>query len=41
MITGRKRLPLDRIPPKMASVARAAFLLGCGALVAAALATYL
>jgi cytochrome b len=41
MITGRKRLPPDRRPPKMASAARAAFLLGCSALAAAALATYL
>ena len=41
MITGCKRLPLDRKPPKMASAARAAFLLGCSALAAAALATYL
>jgi cytochrome b len=41
MITGRKRLPLDGKPPKMASAARAAFLLGCSALAAAALATYL
>jgi cytochrome b len=41
MITGRKRLPLDRKPPKLACAARAAFLLGCSALAAAALATYL
>jgi cytochrome b len=41
MITGRKSLPLDRKPPKLASAARAAFLLGCSALAAAALATYL
>jgi cytochrome b len=41
MITGRKRLPLDRKQPKLASAARAAFLLGCSALAAAALATYL
>jgi cytochrome b len=41
MITGRKTMPLDRKPPKMASAARAAFLLGCSALAAAALAIYL
>jgi cytochrome b len=41
MITGRKSLPLDRKPPELASAARAAFLLGCSALAAAALATYL
>ena len=41
MITGCKRLPTDTKAPQLASVARAAFLLGCGALAAAALANYL
>jgi cytochrome b len=41
MITGRKALPRDTRPPRLASAARAALLLGCSALVAAALATYL
>jgi cytochrome b len=41
MITGRKRLPADTKAPQLASAARAAFLLGCSALAAAALATYL
>jgi cytochrome b len=41
MITGCKTLPQDTKPPRLASAARAAFLLGCSALAAAALATYL
>ena len=41
MITGCKSLPADTKAPQLASAARAAFLLGCGALAAAALATYL
>ena len=41
MITGRKTLPRDTKSPRLASIARAAFLLGCSALAAAALATYL
>jgi cytochrome b len=41
MITGCKSLPADTRAPRLASTARAAFLLGCGALAAAALATYL
>jgi cytochrome b len=41
MITGRKTVAQDTKPPKLASAARAAFLLGCSALAAAALATYL
>jgi len=41
MITGYKTLPRDTKPPHLASTARAAFLLGCSALAAAALATYL
>ena len=41
MITGWKTLPPDTKQPQLATVARAAFLLGCSALAAAALATYL
>jgi cytochrome b len=41
MITGNKSLPRDISPPQLAGVARAAFLFGCSALAAAALATYL
>jgi cytochrome b len=41
MITGCKTLPQDTIPPRLATAARAVFLLGCSALAAAALATYL
>jgi len=41
MITGWKTLPPDAEQPHLASAARAAFLLGCSVLAAAALATYL
>lgn len=41
MITGWKTLPRDTKSPRLASAARAALLLGCSALAAAALATYL
>jgi cytochrome b len=41
MITGCKTLPADTRSPHLASAARAAFLLGCAALAAAALAIYL
>jgi cytochrome b len=41
MITGCKSLPRDLSQPRLAGVARAAFLFGCGALAAAALANYL
>jgi cytochrome b len=41
MITGCKTLPRDTKPPRLASAALAVFLLGCSALAAAALATYL
>jgi cytochrome b len=41
MITGSKRLPAGTKTPRLASAARAAFLLGCSALAAAALAIYL
>jgi len=41
MITGRKTLSADTKPPRLASAARAALLLGCSALAAAALASYL
>jgi cytochrome b len=41
MITGWKALPPDTKQPQLVSVARAAFLLGCSALAAAALANYL
>jgi cytochrome b len=41
MITGCKTLAQDTKPPQLASAARAAFLLGCSALAAAALAIYL
>jgi cytochrome b len=41
MITGCKILPADTKAPQLASAARAAFIFGCGALAAAALATYL
>jgi cytochrome b len=41
MITGCKRLPAETKAPQLASLARAAFLLGCSALAAAALAIYL
>ena len=41
MITGWKALPPDTKHPQLVSVARAAFLLGCSALAAAALANYL
>lgn len=41
MITGRKTLPANIPPPRMAGPARAAFLLACSALAAAALANFL
>jgi cytochrome b len=41
MINGSKTLPQDTKPPQLASAARAALLLGCSALAAAVLATYL
>lgn len=41
MITGRKTLPRDTKPPRLASAARAVFLLSCSVLATAALATYL
>jgi cytochrome b len=41
MITGWKTLPPASQQPRLASAARAAFLLGCSALAAAVLATYL
>jgi cytochrome b len=41
MITGRKMLPLSMRSPAQAGVLRALLLLGCGALVAAALANFL
>ena len=41
MITGCKTVPQDIKPPQLASAARAALLLGCSVLAAAALATYL
>jgi len=41
MLTGWKNLPPDTKQPHLASAARAAFLLGCSVLAAAALATYL
>jgi hypothetical protein len=42
MITGWKTLPQDaKPPPRLVNTARAALLLGCSALAAAALATYL
>jgi cytochrome b len=41
MITGCKWLSTETKPPQLASAARAAFLFGCSALAAAALATYL
>jgi cytochrome b len=41
MITGRKSMPREIRPPQLANAARAAFLFGCSALAAAALANYL
>ena len=41
MMTGWKTLPQDAKPPRLVNTARAALLLGCSALAAAALANYL